>query len=53
MRKLSSSLRPIEQLPGLMRYLGEGGSGLRVFGEEDVAVVVEVTDDGGVSNPWR
>ena len=56
-RKLSSSLRPMElSCRGWIRYFGEGlGGVVGVFGEEQVAVVVEVADDVGVrSSPfWR
>ena len=45
-RKLSSSLRPIEQLPGLILYFASDRGRLRVFLEEEMPVVVEVADDG-------
>ena len=44
-RKLSSSLRPIEQLPGLMRYFASACAAFGIFRQQQVAVVVEVAND--------
>ena len=45
-RKLSSSLRPMETLPGLMRYLASALRAVGILLQQQVAVVVEVADDG-------
>jgi len=45
-RKLSSVLRPMFALPGLMRLFGQRAGALGILLQQDVAVIVEVADDG-------
>jgi len=45
-RKLSSFLRPMLALPGLMRVLGQSLGAAWILGEQEVSVVMEVADDG-------
>ena len=45
-RKLSSVFRPMFTLPGLMRYFAKRARALRIFLQQDMAVVMEIADDG-------
>ena len=45
-RKLSSCFLPMLTLPGLMRYLASARAHSGYFLQQDVAVVMEVADDG-------
>ena len=45
-RKLSSCFLPMFTLPGLMRYFGQSAGAVRIFLEQQMAVVVKVADDG-------
>ncbi len=44
-RKLSSCLRPIFTLPGLMRYLASARAQAGILLQQQVAVVMEIADD--------
>ena len=44
-RKLSSSLRPMEQFPGLMRYFANARAHVRIFLQQLMSVVMKIAHD--------